>query len=42
LRNRIVHEYDVLDAKKVFEAAQKAVDLYGRYIAAIVTGGTST
>ena len=37
LRNRIVHEYDVLDAEKVFLGAEKALKLFPRYTAAILS-----
>lgn len=36
LRNRIVHQYDILDSKKVFEGAGKAVNLFPSYTAAIL------
>ena len=35
LRNRLVHEYDVLDQSLVLASAQKALSLYARYVAAV-------
>ena len=35
LRNRLVHEYDVLDQSLVLEAAKKALSLYARYVGAV-------
>lgn len=36
LRNRIVHEYDKLDDSIVFTSIRKMLDLYPRYVQAIV------
>jgi uncharacterized protein YutE (UPF0331/DUF86 family) len=35
LRNRLVHEYDVLDQSLVLESAKKALSLYVRYVEAV-------
>ena len=35
LRNRLVHEYDLLDHSRILEAVKIAEDLYPRYIKAI-------
>jgi uncharacterized protein YutE (UPF0331/DUF86 family) len=35
LRNRLVHEYDVLDRALVLESLRKALVLYPRYVAAV-------
>jgi len=35
LRNRLVHEYDMLDQSLVLEYAKKALTLYARYVEAV-------
>lgn len=35
LRNRLVHEYDILDRSLVLESAKKALSLYARYVEAV-------
>ncbi|MBI3014943.1 MAG: DUF86 domain-containing protein [Candidatus Tectomicrobia bacterium] len=35
LRNRLVHEYDVLDDKLILAAVKTAQDLYARYVKAV-------
>jgi uncharacterized protein YutE (UPF0331/DUF86 family) len=35
LRNRLVHEYDVLDQSQVLASAKKALTLYPRYVEAV-------
>lgn len=35
LRNRLVHEYDVLDQSLVLAAAKEALSLYARYVEAV-------
>jgi uncharacterized protein YutE (UPF0331/DUF86 family) len=37
LRNRLVHEYDAIDDAIVLSAIGMAIDLYGRYVAAVET-----
>jgi uncharacterized protein YutE (UPF0331/DUF86 family) len=36
LRNRIVHEYDVLDSVRVFDGAKKALRIFPEYVRAVL------